>query len=66
MPITDTGKCKCYVAQLPPQVRFGLRWGAHEVDCLVYRESRDPVDQEQDKVLRWGYLDGLEYAEFGP
>jgi len=45
-------ECNCYVKNLPAHARFGLRWGAHERTCPVYRESRDPVDRVKDEITR--------------
>jgi len=44
--------CRCYVALLPPQERFSLRYGAHEESCPNWRESRDPVDRAADEAYR--------------
>lgn len=44
--------CNCYVAALPPQERFAVRYGAHEAACPSYRPSRDPVDRANDEDAR--------------
>jgi hypothetical protein len=44
--------CKCYVRFLNEHARFMTRYGAHSLSCPVYRESRDPVDQINDKIQR--------------
>jgi len=44
--------CNCYVAALPDIDRFTLRYGAHGLDCPVYRESGDPVDRLKDEETR--------------
>ena len=52
----DTSKiCQCYVKNLPPEVRFGLHYGTHALDCPVYRVSRDPVDVQHDSDVRARY-----------
>ena len=45
-------ECNCYVKDLPAAERFGIRYGAHEPDCPVYRESLDPVDRKHDEAIR--------------
>lgn len=40
--------CRCYVKKLPREFQFQLRWGAHALDCPIYRPSMDPVDNQQD------------------
>ena len=44
--------CHCYVRDLTDEVRFGLRYGAHNPWCPVYRPSRDPVDRVEDTCYR--------------
>jgi hypothetical protein len=50
--------CDCYVRTLKPEHAFGVRRGAHELSCLEYRESQDPVDRAQDGDLRASHLEG--------
>ena len=45
-------ECNCYVNDLPAAERFGIRYGAHQTDCPVYRESLDPVDRKHDEGIR--------------
>ena len=45
-------ECNCYVKDLPAAERFGIRYGAHEPTCPVYRESLDPVDRKHDEAIR--------------
>ena len=52
--------CDCYVAKLPEHDRFMLRYGAHGLDCPVYRVSSDPVDRISDKIARAFYTEGRE------
>lgn len=47
--------CNCYVTRLDEIVRFTLRLGAHERDCMIYRPSLDPVDHQQDIEFRETY-----------
>lgn len=44
--------CDCYVATLSPEDRFGLRYGAHALECPIYRVSGDPVDRAKDERIR--------------
>ena len=48
--------CRCYVGGLPSDMQFELRWGAHALDCPVYRPSRDPVDNAKDAEVRAALL----------
>ena len=50
--------CRCYAAALDPEDRFGLRRGAHALDCPIYRPSLDPVDAAQDQKTRTHYTIG--------
>ncbi len=45
-------KCNCYVSRLSDYKRFVIRYGAHELDCPVYRASRDPHDNTMDCYTR--------------
>jgi hypothetical protein len=51
-------ECNCYVKDLPAAERFGIRYGAHQTDCPVYRESLDPVDRKHDEAIRQQAKDG--------
>ena len=51
-------ECRCYAAALDPVTRFGLRRGAHDPACPVYRPSLDPVDAAQDQETRDHYTKG--------
>jgi hypothetical protein len=51
-------ECNCYVQHLTEEERFTLRYGAHEIECLVYRESLDPVDKLKDEDARNYFLLG--------
>ena len=51
-------KCQSYAAALDYLTRFGLRRGAHALDCPVYRPSLDPVDAAQDQETRTHYTIG--------
>ena len=44
--------CTCYVADLDAETQFGLRWGAHGLECPRYRRSLDPVDDANDQEFR--------------
>ena len=57
-PTTDAAGrvCVCYVSQQTPEVRYSLRYGAHDPLCPVYRESGDPVDRAEDAEYRRDYL----------
>lgn len=44
--------CQCYVSTLSAHQQFVLRYGAHALTCPTYRESRDPVDRINDKIIR--------------
>ena len=46
------GACSCYVKYLAVADRFGLRRGAHGLDCPQYRESGDKVDRKYDERFR--------------
>lgn len=50
--------CNCYVARLSAEAQFTLRYGAHSLNCPVYRPSLDPVDQLHDSDWR-AYHEGL-------
>jgi hypothetical protein len=50
--------CTCYVQHLTEEERFTLRYGAHEIECPVYRESLDPVDKLKDDDARIYFLLG--------
>ena len=45
-------KCNCYVQHLGEEIRFSLHFGAHGIDCNVYRESLDPIDRLNDEEAR--------------
>ena len=47
--------CKCWVSTMDDSFIFGARWGAHDLDCVLYRPSRDPVDRLEDDGHRNGY-----------
>jgi len=44
--------CGCYVQFMDNEVVFQVRWGAHGLDCPLYRQSRDPVDHVADLEFR--------------
>jgi hypothetical protein len=44
--------CNCWVATMPEEDRFSIRYGAHNPACPQYRESGDPVDRVNDEELR--------------
>ena len=44
--------CNCYVKGLPEYDRFVIRYGAHSLDCPVYRESGDILDRQRDIEIR--------------
>lgn len=50
--MTRLGLCNCWVRARPPEEQFGLRWGAHNPHCPVYRASLDPVDRKHDEEAR--------------
>lgn len=54
MPVNnpDLSNCTCYVRRLNAQQQWELRYGAHAVECPVYRPSRDPVDEANDIEAR--------------
>lgn len=47
-----TRQCNCYMLRKSDEIRFTARYGAHDCDCPVYRESLDPVDQRNDAAFR--------------
>ena len=49
--------CTCYVGSLSDEARFSIHYGAHALDCPVYRPSLDPVDAMHDQDLRSRYTD---------
>ena len=49
---TEMANCQCYVKTLEPGQQFSLRYGAHALDCPVYRVSRDPLDRRRDQEAR--------------
>ena len=49
--------CNCYVTTLSEHEQFVIRYGAHTRCCPVYRESRDPVDRINDRIMRLHYLE---------
>jgi hypothetical protein len=51
-------ECRCYAAALDQLTRFGLRRGAHALDCPIYRPSLDPVDAANDQETRDHYTKG--------
>ena len=57
-PLPRLPSCRCYAAALDQLTRFGLRRGAHALDCPVYRPSLDPVDAAQDQKTRTHYTIG--------
>ena len=50
--------CRCYVYELDKLTQFGLRRGAHALECPVYRPSLDPVDAANDQETRTHYIGG--------
>ena len=44
--------CTCWVSKESAEMRFGIRWGAHSLQCPQYRVSLDPVDALNDAELR--------------
>ncbi len=47
----ETG-CNCWVRDRPPEERFSIRYGAHDVRCPMWAPSLDPVDAANDAELR--------------
>ena len=47
--------CNCYAKTLDPVVQFGMHFGAHGLDCPVFRPSRDAVDAKWDIEFRTKY-----------
>jgi len=45
-------RCACYVSTMTPEAQFVTRYGAHELSCPAYQESRDPVDRAYDREER--------------
>lgn len=45
-------RCTCYVRNLSEQDQFCIRYGSHNPNCSVYRESRDTVDRQADQDFR--------------
>ena len=52
VPAPEPNGCTCYVAELDAETQFGLRWGAHGLECPRYRRSLDPVDDANDQDYR--------------
>ena len=52
VPALEPTGCTCYVAELDAETQFGLRWGAHGLECPRYRRSLDPVDDADDQDYR--------------
>jgi hypothetical protein len=52
VPALEPTGCTCYVAELDAETQFGLRWGAHALECPRYRRSLDPVDDANDQDYR--------------
>ena len=50
--VTGSVKCNCYVRELSEYDKFVTRYGAHSLDCPVYRESGDIVDRKYDENFR--------------
>ena len=44
--------CRCWVRSLSAMKAYGIRWGAHDLQCPAYQRSKDPVDHANDSVLR--------------
>ena len=45
-------KCNCYVQHLDEGQRYVMRYGAHTLDCPVYRKSGDLLDNRRDENIR--------------
>ena len=45
-------QCTCWVRSASREVQYTVRWGAHNLECPLYRESMDPVDKANDEELR--------------
>ena len=45
-------ECSCWVKDQPDEERYSIRYGAHHLDCPVYRPSGDPLDNLRDAQLR--------------
>lgn len=52
-------ECNCWVARQSDEVRFGIRYGAHDTACPTYRESLDPIDRLNDEELRQRVIEEL-------
>ncbi len=57
--IDQTKPCNCWVASVPLEKSFGIRNGAHNPECPVFRPSLDPVDAVNDAKLRLREETGL-------
>ena len=44
--------CRCYIKRMADEVVFTAHWGAHSLECPLYRVSRDPVDNLHDVEFR--------------
>ena len=47
--------CTCWVKFQDHEMRYTVRYGAHNPTCPVYRPSLDPVDNVKDAELRLRY-----------
>ena len=45
-------ECNCWVATKSEEERFGIRYGAHALECPAFQQSLDPVDAANDQELR--------------
>lgn len=44
--------CNCWVKRLTAEQSFGVRNGAHNPACPIFRPSMDPVDAVKDAEIR--------------
>ena len=55
MQTSDTARCSCWVNSLSLVEQFGIRYGAHNPACPMFKASRDPVKNIEDAELRYQY-----------
>ena len=55
--------CDCWVSERTEEEQFGIRFGAHNPTCPMFRPSLDPVDAVHDAELRRYYEVGKDVAD---
>lgn len=51
--------CNCWVRRMSAEDQFGIRYGAHNPECPVFKPTLDPVKAVADAELRMEQETGI-------